>query len=254
MTFLGKPRTPLAEHAHESNWFMTIPLVLLSVFAIGAGWFGIPEDFPVLGPIINNNWVHHFVGATVEHTLEELHELGYVGHALETLQFNPIPLLASVVVALGGIFVGWWIYGRNPLREEEKDPLINTLGPLHNFLQNKWYWDELYQTLFIAPTVRFSEYFVYEVVDKGIIDGILHLVARSVYRVGQMMKSFENAVFGRGVDWVKDQVLNTAREFRQLQTGKVQEYTLVSMLIASALALVVLALNYGWLTPLLEMF
>jgi hypothetical protein len=108
--------------------------------------------------------------------------------------------------------------------------------------------------LFIAPTVRFSEYFVYEVVDKGIIDGILHLVARSVYRVGQMMKSFENAVFGRGVDWVKDQVLNTAREFRQLQTGKVQEYTLVSMLIASALALVVLALNYGWLTPLLEMF
>jgi NADH-quinone oxidoreductase subunit L len=254
MTFLGQPRTPLAEHAHESNRFMTVPLVLLSIFAISAGWFGVPEDFPVLGPMINNNWFHHFVGATVEHTLAELHELGLVGHALETLEFNPVPLIASVVVALGGIFLGWWIYGRNPLRKEEKDPLINTLGPLHTFLENKWYWDELYQTLFINPTIRFSERVVYEIVDKGIIDGILHLVARTVYRIGRMMKSFEDHVIGGGMDWIKDQVLAVAREFRQLQTGRVQEYTLVSMLIASALALVVLAINYGWLQPLFDIF
>jgi NADH-quinone oxidoreductase subunit L len=254
MTFLGQPRTPLAEHAHESNRFMTVPLVLLSIFAISAGWFGVPEDFPILGPMINNNWFHHFVGATVEHTLAELHELGLVGHALETLEFNPVPLIASVVVALGGIFLGWWIYGRNPLRKEEKDPLINTLGPLHTFLENKWYWDELYQTLFINPTIRFSERVVYEIVDKGIIDGILHLVARTVYRIGRMMKSFEDHVIGGGMDWIKDQVLAVAREFRQLQTGRVQEYTLVSMLIASALALVVLAINYGWLQPLFDIF
>jgi NADH-quinone oxidoreductase subunit L len=254
MTFLGQPRTPLAEHAHESNRYMTLPLMLLSIFAIGAGWFGIPEDFPVLGPMINNNWFHHFVGATVEHTLAELHELGLVGHALETLEFNPVPLIASVVVALGGIFVGWWIYGRNPLQQEEKDPLITSLGPLHTFLQNKWYWDELYQTLFIGPTVRFSERVVYEIVDKGLIDGTLHLVARIVYRIGRMMKSFEDRIIGGGVDWLKDQLLAVAYEFRQLQTGKIQEYTLVSMLIASALALVVLAINYGWLQPLFEIF
>ena len=42
MTFLGEPRTPLAEHAHESNRYMTIPLVLLSIFAIGAGWLVFP--------------------------------------------------------------------------------------------------------------------------------------------------------------------------------------------------------------------
>ncbi len=44
MTFLGEPRTPLAEHAHESNNFMTIPLMGLSIFAIVAGWFGIPDN------------------------------------------------------------------------------------------------------------------------------------------------------------------------------------------------------------------
>ena len=43
LTFLGKPRTALAEHAHESNRFMTIPLVGLAVFAVTAGWIGISD-------------------------------------------------------------------------------------------------------------------------------------------------------------------------------------------------------------------
>ena len=64
------------------------------------------------------------------------------------------------------------------------------------------------------------------------------------------MKRTEELVWGDGVDWVKDQFLAIVKEFRQLQTGKIQEYAVVSMLIASALALVVLAINYGWLTPL----
>jgi NADH-quinone oxidoreductase subunit L len=150
--------------------------------------------------------------------------------------------------------VGYLVYGRKPLTQDQPDPLIAPLGPLHTFLQNKWYWDELYQTLFIGPTIRFSERVVYEIVDKGIIDGFLHLVARVVFRIGRMMKSFEDAVIGRGVDWLKDQTLSVAREFRQLQTGKIQEYTVVSMLIASALAFVVLAINYGWLQPLFDRF
>ncbi len=252
MTFLGKPRTPLAEHAHESNGYMTVPLVLLSFFAIAAGWFGIPDDF--LGTEgVFNNYFHHFVAATVEHGFEELKEAHLI-HGLAKLEFEIVPLAVSVIVALGGIFLGWLVYGRKPLTKGQPDPLIRPLGPLHAFFQNKWYWDELYEVVFIRPTIWFSEYFVYEVVDKGVIDGVLHTVAGGTYRIGLMMKSFENAVFGRGVDWVKDQVLAAAREFRQLQTGKVQEYTLVSMLIASALALVVLAINYEWLAPLFEYF
>ena len=255
MTFLGEPRTPLAEHAHESNRFMTVPLMLLSVFAIGAGWVGIPDNF--LGTekgAVFYNYFHHFVGATIEEPFHELYELHLVPHEIATLPWSWWPLIISVVVALGGLILGFLMYGRKPLSKGQKDPLIGILGPLHGFLQNKWYWDELYQAYLINPTIRFSEYVVYEVIDKGIIDGILHIVARAVYRIGQMMKSFENAVFGRGVDWVKDQVLAMAREFRQLQTGKIQEYTLVSMLIASALALVVLAINYGWLQPLFDRF
>lgn len=254
LTFLGKPRTPLAEHAHESDNFMVIPLLALSFFAVTFGWIGIPEKFPVLGPLVNNNFFHHFVGATIEETLLELEELHLVGHALETLPFAALPLIVSIVVALGGLFLGWWVYGRKPLTSEQPDPLIRPLGPIHSFLENKWYWDELYQWAFINPTVWISEVVVYEWVDRGIIDGTLHLVARTVFAIGHFARRFEEIVISSGVDWVKDQTLAIAREFRQLQTGKIQEYALVSMLIACALAFIVLAINFGWITALTNSF
>jgi len=244
LTFLGEPRTPLAEHAHESNRFMTVPLVLLSIFAVGAGWFGIPESFPVLGPIVNNNFFHHFVGATIYETMAELESLDLVNAAIETLPFSWVPLTASLVVALGGLFVGWWIYGRKALVKDQQDPLVRPLGPLHVFLNRKWYWDELYQVVFIKPTVSFSEKVVYEVIDKGLIDGILHLVALSFYKFGSYMKRTEELVFGQAVDWVKDQFLAMTKVSRQLQTGKIQEYVLVSVLIIAVLTAVILAVNY----------
>jgi NADH-quinone oxidoreductase subunit L len=49
LTFLGKPRTEAAQHAHETGWTMTVPLMVLAVFAVTAGWVGIPQHFPVLG-------------------------------------------------------------------------------------------------------------------------------------------------------------------------------------------------------------
>lgn len=252
MTFLGKPRTELAEHAHESNAFMTIPLILLSVFAVGAGWFGIPEAFPGIGPAVNNNYFHHFVGATLEETMHELYELKLVNHPIETLPFNEEPLVTSLVVALGGLFLGWWVYGRKTLKAGQKDPLMRPLGPLYTFLNRKWYWDELYDILFVRPTLWFSEKVAYEFVDKGLIDGILHLIARAFYGFGNGVKWFEQTIIGDGVDWVKDRFLDIAREFRYLQTGKIQEYVLITSLFAVALAVVILLLNSGLLAQLFQ--
>ncbi len=252
MTFLGKPRTPLAEHAHESNGFMTAPLIGLSFFAIFAGFAGIPDNFLGVewGKI---NFFHHFVGATIEEAIAELHEIHLVGHEIGTLPWSWWPLIFSMTVALGGILVGYLIYGRKPLIKDQRDPLIRSLGPLHTFFNHKWYWDELYQVVFIKPVVWFSEVFVFEVVDKGVIDGILHTVARVVYTIGAGMKWFEQTILSGGVDWVKDQFLAMTREVRQLQTGKIQEYALVSGLIASALAFMIIYLiNYGWYQTILS--
>lgn len=245
LTFLGEPRTELAEHAHESNSFITVPLVGLSIFAVAFGWLGIPDNFLGTDGIFYN-FFHHFVGATIEETLIGLNELGIHVHEIHTLPFNLVPLLTSIAVALGGLFLGWWVYGRQPLEKDEVDPLVRPLGPLHNFLANKWYWDELYDAAFVQPTVWFSETVVYQWIDKGLIDGTLHLIARVVYASGQYLKRFEEVVISDGVDRVKDEFLGTAREFRTIQTGKLQEYALVSAGIASVLAILILAINYGW--------
>ena len=64
LTFLGKPRTEEAEHAQETPWTMTAPLVILAFFAVTYGWVGIPEHFPLLGGLLPN-WFHEFVGGTL---------------------------------------------------------------------------------------------------------------------------------------------------------------------------------------------
>ncbi len=247
LTFLGKPRTALAEEAHESSRFMTIPLTILAFFAVVTGWAGI-SDFFLGTSNVFYNFFHHYAGAEYFHIIDELYAAGLVAHRIESLPWSWVPLIVSLVVALGGLALGWYVYGRRPLAAGETDPMVRTLGPAHGFLNNKWGWDELYQKLFIAPTIWFSERVAYEFLDKGLIDGILHLIARTTYTLGAYFKRFEEVVISNGVDWIKDQFLSIAREFRFLQTGKVQEYALISVFIATALALVILLMNSGVLS------
>ena len=137
LTFLGEPRTKEAEHAQETPWTMTVPLMVLAFFAITYGWVGIPEDF--MGLHLGANWFHEFVGGTLlEHP--------------ETLSFNWLPLLTSLGVALGGLGLGYLMYRNVKSPEEDKLQI-----PV---LKNKWYFDEAYDFLFVKPAYWFSETFV----------------------------------------------------------------------------------------------
>jgi NADH-quinone oxidoreductase subunit L len=244
LTFLGKPRTPLAEHARESNRFMTIPLLVLSFFALFAGFSGVPENFPVLGPLIHNNLFEHFVATTIEAPLTELFSAPSLEGVVTALEhFNYLPLALSVIVAVGGLFLGWWVYGRKPLVAEQPDPLVRPLGPIHAFLKNKWYWDELYEIIFVNPTKWVARTLVYEWIDRGLIDGTLHLIGRTVFRLGYFMKRFEEIVISGGVDRLKNGVLWLANEFRTLQSGRVQEYVVVSVIIGWVLLGAILVIN-----------
>ena len=300
LTFLGKPRTPLAEHAHESNRFMTWPLMALAVFAVGIGWVGVPDDFLGTQGVFYNNF-HHFVGAGVEHTIDSLYygevqshkpkddghggeedshgteddhgstvgalasvalaEEGegdtgekkghvYVAHRVKAPPFHPVPILTSIVVALGGLGLGWLIYGRKPLEKGQPDPLVRVLGPLHTFLLNKWYWDELYMALFVRPVTYFSETIVYHWIDKGAIDGTLHIIANIVYSLAAVSKWLEELIFDDLIDAIKDGFLWISREFRSIQTGKIQEYALLSTFLAVALVIVVLVVYVFRVLPI----
>jgi NADH-quinone oxidoreductase subunit L len=219
LTFLGEPRSKSAEHARETPWTMTLPLVILAVFAVSIGWAGISESFPVIGGLIPN-FVHEFVGGT----LIEMPE---------ALPFNFWPLIISILAALGGLTLGWLVYRRQKAGAE--DPLKLALGPVHRVLKNKYYFDELYDFIFVRPAYWLADNFTNQILDRGIIDGILHFIARVSSNVGHVFRNyFDKPVVNGFGDFVGEGVKKVGRTIRVIQTGKVQQYLLMATLLVFA--------------------
>ncbi len=211
LTFLGEPRTKEAEHAQETPWTMTTPLVVLSVFAIGYGWVGIPEKFPLIGGLFPN-WFHDFVG----HTLAEVPKAP---------EFSWIPLLTSIVVALGGLTAGYFAYRNVKSSEEDKLQI-----PI---LKNKWYFDELYDFLFVKPSAWISEVLVSKWMDQGLIDGILHIFGPTTGGIGGAIRNYFdvpviNRFFGDGS---ADATWWVGKNLRPIQTGRIQQYLILSLFV-----------------------
>jgi NADH-quinone oxidoreductase subunit L len=217
LTFLGKPRTESAHHAQETTWTMTVPLMILAVFAIILGWSGISESFPLIGGILPN-FVHEFIGGTL---LEPP----------EVLPFNAWPLIVSIIAALGGLSLGWLVY-RNQ-KEGAEDPLKVRLGSVYTVLQNKYYFDELYNLIFVRPAYWIADNFTNQILDRGIIDGILHFIARVASNVGHVFRNyFDKPVVNGFGDFVGEGVKKFGRSIKIIQTGKVQQYLLMALILA----------------------
>jgi NADH-quinone oxidoreductase subunit L len=219
LTFLGEPRTEEARHAQETPWTMTAPLVVLAFFAVTCGWVGVPEHFPLLGGLVPN-WFHEFVGSTLaEHP--------------EAAPFSPVPLLTSLGVALGGLFFGWLAYRnvKSPAEDKLQIPV----------LKNKWYFDEAYDFLFVKPSYWLAEKFTYLFLDRGVIDGLLHSVARFSLFLGHTFRNyFDKPVVNELIgDGTANLVKASGKGLRYMQVGRVQYYMLVSTFL-----LVVFAVLY----------
>ena len=212
LTFLGEPRTKEAEHAQETPWTMTAPLVILAFFAVTYGWVGIPEHFPVLGGLVPN-WFHEFVGGTLAENPE-------------VLPFSVVPLLTSLTVALGGLLLGWLYYRnvKSPVEDRFQIPV----------LKNKWYFDEAYNFLFVRPVIWLSEVFTYQWLDKGVIDGLfLHSFGKATAGLGAAIRKYVdlriiNEFVGDGTSEV---VKWTGRNLRPIQTGRIQQYMMLSLVV-----------------------
>jgi len=109
LAFLGRERKPQAPH--EAPFLMLIPLLVLALLSLGGGFLGIPE----------------LLGRTPE-ALGEHHNTMTLG-------------LISTGVVLFGLLTSYFIYGRKTTFE---DPLKKSLGPIHAFISNKYYLDDLY--------------------------------------------------------------------------------------------------------------
>ena len=155
MTFHGKPRADhhVMEHVHESPITMWGPLVLLSVGAVFAGWW-FHDQF------IGDNQGAYWQGAI------------FTGAHNDVLhQIERTPLLIGLLPTATGVFgiaLAVWFYLINPAIPAM---LAERFAPIYRFLLNKWYFDELYDFLFVRPAFWLAREF-WKVGDGQVIDGV----------------------------------------------------------------------------------
>ncbi|MFZ2099347.1 MAG: NADH-quinone oxidoreductase subunit L [Oricola sp.] len=164
MTFHGKPRASadVMHHVHESPPVMLIPLYVLAAGALLAGlifhdaFLGhVAEGAEHVEGWYNEFWRTALVAGPENHILAQFHDVPLV------VKWSPF-----IVMALGFV-TAWYMYIRSP--QTPKD-LAAQHGGLYRFLLNKWYFDELYDFLFVKPAMRLGK-FLWKWGDGWLIDG-----------------------------------------------------------------------------------
>ena len=187
-TFHGEPHDHHHyEAAHESPLVMLIPLGVLAAGSILAG-------FP-FKEVFTGHGVGEFFRDSLKmnpHILEEMHHLPVW-----------VPYLPTVMMALGFV-IAWLFYIRRPYLPVE---LANQHQGLYQFLLNKWYFDELYDIIFVRPA-KWLGRFLWKKGDGFVIDGF-------------------------GPDGISARVLDVTRNVVKLQTGYLYHYAF-AMLIGVA--------------------
>jgi NADH-quinone oxidoreductase subunit L len=201
MTFTGKPRDHHAyDHAHESPKSMTVPLMILAVLSVCAGWWGIP-------------WLTNGYSSFVY--------FGAVHHA----EPNIALMLLSFVVAGSGIGLAYLMYVKgaiSPVRMAER------FKPIYTFLYNKWYFDELYMAAIVNPTYKLSS-FLFRF-DQLVIDGMVNGAGKFTMFLSWAHHLFDTYVVDGAVNGAGYVSMFFGRNIRKTQTGQLQTYALVVFL------------------------
>jgi NADH-quinone oxidoreductase subunit L len=160
MTFHGRSRVEphVLEHVHESPPVMTVPLILL---AIGAACTG----FALKPVFIGHAW-QSFWGSSI-FVLPGINPIARIASISALL--DPLPF----VVGLLGIATAYLFY---IVRVDIPAWLAERFRPIYLFLLNKWYFDELYDFLFVRPTMWLAR-FLWKVGDAAVIDGVPNGIA-----------------------------------------------------------------------------
>jgi NADH-quinone oxidoreductase subunit L len=176
LTFHGKFRGTHEQehHLHESPKVMTIPLILLSLGAIAAGWVGIP----------------HLLGGE-SHFAEFLkpvlgHPEAHGAHNEEWMVMG-----ISVIVGLSGIGLAAYLY---LARTDIPVRLANTYSAVYNTLFNKYYVDELYSFLFVRPTFWAARNILVGFTDAKIIEGIVNGVPKSIGEFSETLRKIQTGL------------------------------------------------------------
>ncbi|MFQ5508144.1 MAG: NADH-quinone oxidoreductase subunit L [Leptospirillia bacterium] len=200
-------------HAHESPISITAPLVTLALASLLVGWLG--------NPLFGTNYVHEFLSPVFNgpnsHVME-MHASSGGGLIAEAHAADPhaaaaagghgtpamaadgdhggghnkgteiMLMLFSLLVAGSGIYMAYlWYHKKN----EAPSRLAVAYAGLHKASLNKWYWDELYDAVFVKPTVRFADR-LWRIADEIVIDKVMvDGVAITTRIIGEILKFFQ---------------------------------------------------------------
>ncbi len=219
MTFYGKCRADhhTQEHLHESPSVMTLPLVVLAVGALFAGFVGLPG---VLGGSQFAHWLEPVIHAHAEE------------HGSLALEWGLMAV--SVSVAAFGVFIAYLIYRRESLSPETIANLAG--GVFYRLFDRKWYLDEIYQVCFVNGTLLIAS--ILSAFDKYVVDGIVNGAATVTRFVSWLNGLFDQYIIDGIVNAVASIIFWIGNKFRRVQTGNINSY-LYGILIAMALAIIV---------------
>jgi NADH-quinone oxidoreductase subunit L len=219
MTFYGSCRADhhTQEHLHESPPVMTIPLVVLAVGAIFAGFIGLPG---VLGGSQFAHWLEPVIHA---------HEDAHASHALEWGLMG-----VSIAVASFGVFLAYLMYLGQTLSPEIFANLAG--GFFYRLFDRKWYFDEVYQVVFVNGTLLLAR--IGSLFDQYVIDGIVDGSASLTRFFSWLNGLFDNYIIDGIVNAIANITFGIGNMFRRVQTGNINSY-LYGILIAVVVAIIV---------------
>ena len=195
---------------------MTIPLIVLAILSTVGGLVGVPYAISSLAGGHPENYFEETLKPVISHApsgheaeteANKLHWLSPqpekvdgkpavapVGeaahptaeaHSPEEIRQERLLAGVSVLIALAGIGIGWFMFQRRPLQ------------PMPRLLENKYYVDEVYDAAIINPINVGSREGLWKIFDIGVIDGIIHTIGGAVVSTGRAVRHLQTG-FVRG--------------------------------------------------------
>ena len=224
MTFTGQPaNTERYEHAHESPRSMVAPLVLLSVLAVVAGW-KVPFSHLSITAMLEQ--------ARPAGTLETASGEWLPGLTIPDEHLSHEPNVkepagwAAFGCAMAGLLLATMTYVWRWLRAEE---VKDSFAPIHRLLFNGWWFDQIYDWLFVKTALLKSKFFAG--IDRYVIDPLANGSARLLtFLAGLLDRFVDRGVVDGSYNELASQTWSLGNSLHRLQTGRLRQYVLFLVL------------------------
>jgi NADH-quinone oxidoreductase subunit L len=188
LTFNGKSNisTEIFSKIHESPKVMLFPLIVLSILTIFSGIY-------LVDYFMSHDY--QFLWQTAIYLSESNHVIESIHYVPKWVKYSP---LVMMVLGLITAIIFYLIYPNIPKF------LSNKFNPLYKFLLNKWYFDELYELIFV----------------------------RNISRIGNFLSNFgdKKVIDGFGPDGISSRVMDIAKQVSRIQTGYIYHYAFAMLI------------------------